>query len=120
MDPNTQIAQIAEGVTPSFVTFAALRDAMLPLHQGDKALIDRLHDVWRLGAPSPGSWVRDPAHFDERSEQVGNYVARLILPTKLATWIVEVSAIRGYPFHMRQALNIVYGRADYGFDLQRG
>jgi len=102
-------------IPPIFVTFRDLCAAMESLHQGDKAHLDRLHDLWRLGAPSPESIVRDPAHFDEREVQPENLVKRLILPAKLAAWIQDVSAVRGFPYSERQSLNLVFGQVDYGF-----
>lgn len=98
---------------PVFVTFRALVIVLYDLHLGQKAPIDRLHDVWKLGAPSPDSIVRDPRHYDERVRQAGNVEKRLLLPEPLAQWIEEASAARGMPLSSRQAMNMVFGEADY-------
>ena len=97
-------------------TFKQLNDALTPLHQGDKAAIDRLHDIWKMGAPLPDSLVRDPRHFDERIDQPGNIVQRVVLPTQLVGWIMEVSKARGFAYTERQAYNMAIGRIDLGLD----
>lgn len=109
------VQQLVAAIQPVFLEFWQLEAAMHPLHLGNPALVDRLHDVWKLGAPSPDSFNFEPAHFDERKPSEQGRVRRLILPTALAAWIVEVSAARGFPYTPRQALNLVEGRADYGY-----
>ena len=105
---------VGEG-QPLQVTFVELREALAPLHLHDKAFVDRLHDVWKQGAPTPDSIIRDPKGYDERKRQLGNVEKRLVFPTPLAQWLVEVSAARGMPYTMSQALKIVDGNAEtYG------
>jgi hypothetical protein len=99
---------------PMFATFYELSHALQDLHLWNPAQLARLHDVWLIGAPSPRSIVRNPKEYDPRKKQDGNFEARLILPTKLAEWIVEVSTARGMPLTIKQATNMVYGEADYG------
>jgi len=110
---NTLHGSVQLNIPPTFVTFRALLIALYDLHLGQKALIDRLHDVWKLGAPSPDSIVRDPKHYDERVRQAGNVEKRLLLPEPLAGWIEEASAARGMPLSARQAINLALGAADY-------
>lgn len=103
-------------VAPLQVPFYALASAMATLHMWEPRYLDTLHDVWKQGAPTPDSIIRNARGYDERVPQAGNVERRIVLPTKLATWIVEMSAIRGYPYTYRQALNIAMGKADYGLD----
>ncbi len=96
------------------VTFVELRDALAPLHLGRKPWVDSLHDVWKQGAPSPDSRILVPEGYDERQTQPGNVEQRLVLPTPLAQWIVQISAARGIPYTFGQALSIFAGQAQYG------
>jgi hypothetical protein len=100
---------------PIVVTFYDLKRALAPLHQYVKADVDRLHDLWKLGAPSPDSRILIPAKYDERLNQkaMGNYEKRIVFPTALATWIQDVSARRGFPYTFQQALAIVLGEERY-------
>ena len=104
---------------PLLVPFRELLEALAPLHLYEKAYVDRLHDVWKLGAPTPDSIIRDPRAYDERQRQPGNVEKRIVFPTPLAQWIVEVSTARGMPYTMRQALGIANGEADYGLENAR-
>lgn len=106
-------------VAPLMVAFYELAHAMRTLHMWDTRYLSTLHDVWKCGAPTPDSIIRNPRGYDERVPQPGNVEKRIVLPSRLATWIVEMSAIRGYPYTYRQALNIALGRADYGLDQVR-
>ncbi len=101
-------------VAPISVTFVELATAFADLHRGSKPMLDRLHDVWKLGAPTPTSIIRDPRGYDERVVQAGNVERRLLLPVPLAQWIQDVSAARGMPLTARQAANMVMGKTDYG------
>lgn len=101
---------------PLFLTFAELAAATAVLHMHEKRWVDGLHDVWKVGAPAPSAIIRNPKAFDERSVQAGNHVERLILPTKFAEWVCAVSAARGHPYSMRQAMAMLHGEVDYGFD----
>ncbi len=96
--------------TALVVTFVELRDALAPLHLGRKSWVDSLHDVWKQGAPSPDSRVLVPDGYDERQTRPGNVEKRLVLPTPLAGWIVQVSAARGMPYTLAQALSVVAGQ----------
>lgn len=104
---------------PFSATFIDLARALADLHLWNSADVSRLHDIWKLGAPTPNSIVRNPRNYDPRKAQVGNYEARIIWPQALVTWIVDVSARRGMPLDERQAINMLNGEADYGFDLNR-
>ena len=104
---------------PLVVTFVELRDALAPLHLGRKPWVDSLHDVWKQGAPSPDSRILAPKGYDERRKQAGNVEKRLVLLSPLAQWIVQVSAARGIPYSLGQALSMVEGNADYGWSTDR-
>lgn len=97
-----------------FVTFAELRDALAPLHLNERSHVSTLHDVWKQGAPSPDSIIRNPKGYDPRLRQPGNLEKRLILPLRLAAWIQDVSGKRGMALTLRQALNMIAGEADLG------
>lgn len=121
MNDNTKNQeQIAAGIQPVFVPYYVLHAIMEPLHMNDKAWTDKLHDVWRAGVCSPDSIILDVKKFDERGKQTGNNVKRLLMPNKLASWMVECSAARGIPFTMDQALDLARGRSNYGAGLVVG
>lgn len=98
---------------PLVVKFSQLLIAMESLHQWNKADMDRLHDVWKMGAPSPNSIIRNPKGYDPRKPQAGNYEARILFPTPLAEWIVDVSKRRGHPYTLAQAFAMLDGRPQY-------
>ena len=95
---------------PIFVSFYELAAVFADLHLQNQAMLDRLHDVWKQGAPSPESVIRNPRGYDERKRQPGNVEKRLLLPVPLANWICEASAARGMPLTARQAANHGVGR----------
>lgn len=105
-----------ETYEPVFVSFVDLYGMFAPLHMGHKPYVDTLHDVWVMGSPSPSSIIRNPKGYDERKVQAGNVEKRLLLYIPLAKWITDVSASRGMPYTMKQAMNILMGREDYGFE----
>jgi hypothetical protein len=105
-----------ETYKPMFVSFVDLYGMFAPLHMGVKKHVDTLSDVWKMGAPSPTSIIRNPKGYDERKVQPGNVEKRLLMYIPMAKWITEVSAERGMPYTMRQALNMLEGKADYGLD----
>lgn len=82
---------------PIITPFWRLAQAFAPLHHWQKKHLDTLHDVWKQGAPSPESRIRNPKGYDPRHPQLGNYEARIVFPTLLATWITEVATAQGYP-----------------------
>jgi hypothetical protein len=99
-----------------FCTWLQLYKALEPLHQGNQADINRLHDVWLDGVPSPQYKVAVPGKvFDERHPRQGDYLVHIVSPLNLAKWIQEVSARRGFPYSERQSLSIALGQEDYGF-----
>jgi hypothetical protein len=110
---------IIEQGKPLLTTFVELRDALSPLHIHQKAWVDSLHDVWKKGAPTPDSIIRSPKGYDERLRQAGNVEKRIVLPTPLADWIMQVSAARGTPVNFKQAMRMVNGEADFGFETRR-
>lgn len=105
-----------EEYKPVFVSFVDMYGMFAPLHMGHKPHVDALHDCWLMGAPSPDSIVRNPKGYDPRVKQTGNDERRLLMYIPVAKWIVDVSTARSFPYTMRQALNILEGKADYGFD----
>lgn len=106
-----------ERYAPVFVSFHELRDVLQPLHMGVQADVDRLHDIWLQGAPSPASIIRAPTGYDPRTVQVGNIEVRLMLYMPLAQWIVDVSARRGFNYTLQQAVNLLHGQADYSKNI---
>lgn len=80
---------------PIICSFYQLSFALQSLHQWNKADIDRLYDVYRMGAPTPTSRVAHPEIFDERKVQAGNVEHRIVFPNTLAAWIQDVCARKG-------------------------
>ena len=98
---------------PLICTWRDLYTMFIPLHMHIKADVDRLHDIWKIGAPTPNSRVLLPNEYDPRKRQPGNYEARIVFPTPLAEWIQDVSKARGFPFTKHQALEMLQGHATY-------
>jgi hypothetical protein len=96
---------------PIMCTFFQLSAALEALHQGDKSDVARLHDIWKMGAPTPDSIIRNPREYDERKRQAGNVEKRIVFPSALVQWIQDVSARRGFPYNERQALAIALGKS---------
>lgn len=103
---------------PVFVSFVDMYGMFAPLHMGVKAHVDTLHDIWLMGAPSPNSIVLSPKGYDPRVMRPGDFECRLLMYIPLSQWIVDVSAARGFPYTVRQALNMLEGKADYGLDAE--
>jgi len=101
---------------PLFLTFVELSSVTWSLHMGDRRYLSTLHDVWLCGAPHPRAIIRDARNNDPRKTVAGNHEERLILPTKFCTWVMDVSAARGHPYSMRQAMAMLHGQIDYGLD----
>lgn len=78
------------------LSFYQLSMALKSVHLWNKADVDRLHDIWLLGSPTPDSRLLDIKHYDPRKIQAGNVEKRLILPNKLAEWVQDVSNRRGF------------------------
>ena len=114
---NTQSPIIISHADALFCTWVQLYAALEPLHQGDKADVDRLHDIWlTAGVPAPSYTVALPGkRFDERHPRPGDHLTHILPPTALVKWIQDVSARRGFPYSERQSLSIAMGREDYGF-----
>lgn len=89
---------------PLITTFHELSKNLAPLHMWHKADVDNLHDVFMRGAVTPNSIVRDPKHFDPRKRQAGNYEARIIIPSMLTQWVIDVCNRRGITPEAGQAL----------------
>jgi hypothetical protein len=92
---------------PFFITFRALAAALEPLHLWNKADVDRLHDIWKMAAPSPNSIIRNPTGYDPRLRQLGNVEKRLLLPTPLGQWVVDVTTRRGEPMPLERAVAMI-------------
>lgn len=98
---------------PMICTFRQLMAATWLLHMGERRYVDNLMDIWKLGAPTPNSIIRDPKNYDPRRASVGNYEARIVFPTALAKWIADVANERGIKLDLSQAYNVAMGREDY-------
>ena len=100
---------------PVICTFRMLSFALAPLHVWNLADVDRLHDVWKMGAPTPDSIVRNPVGYDPRKAQQGNVEKRIVLPSALEQWVQDVATRRGISATYEQAAGLIdaLGR---GFD----
>lgn len=104
------------GNEPLIATWLELVKAFEPLHLNIEADVSRLHDIYVNSMPAPSYRVAMPGKsFDERRPRAGDNLKVVMNPIELARWIVEVSTKHGFPYSQRQALNIVFGEADYGF-----
>lgn len=68
----------------------------------------RLHDIWKMGAPTPDSIILDPKKYDERHV---NTVRRIIPSVWLHPFIKEIAARRGIPLTQSELDTITN---DYG------
>lgn len=89
---------------PLIITFYELAQNLAPLHMWHRADVDNLHDIWLRGAPTPNSIVRNPTHYDPRKIQAGNFEARIVVPSMLTQWVVDVCQRRGITPEVGQAL----------------
>jgi hypothetical protein len=80
---------------PLIITFRDLAHKLAPLHLWHKTAVDDLHDIWKKGAPTPNSIVRNPVGYDPRKIQPGNYEARIVVPSMLTQWVIDVCKSRG-------------------------
>ena len=80
---------------PVSLTFFQLSVSLQALHGWNKADVDRLHDVWLKGAPSPDSRLLNIEVYDPRKVQVGNVEKRLIIPNLFIEWFNDVAQRRG-------------------------
>jgi hypothetical protein len=100
---------------PVVCTFWRLQMALAPLHQFEAAWVSRLHDIWKQGAPSPVSQLKQPALYDERKSDDfngsnGNFIARLVRRDLLVVYLQEVARARGIFIDPDQAGELVSGR----------
>lgn len=117
MNPSDALQRTLDAGQPLILSFLDLVTALAPLHRWEKRHVDTLHDLWKRGAPTPDSIILHPEHYDERQQQAGNRVTRILSPLWVAQWMRDVSGAQGMPFDLRQCLNILDGRADYGVDF---
>ena len=89
-------------VKPMALSFYQLLYALQSVHNWHKPDMDRLHDVWKMGAPTPDSRLLDEKHYDPRKVQAGNVEKRLILPVPFATWFQDVCERKGLHMEARQ------------------
>lgn len=78
-----------------FVTWLQLYAITIPVHRNDGGAVKRLHDIWKVGAPSPQSRIQHTRGYDERKYTPGNYEARLVFPKLLMVWVKEESQRQG-------------------------
>ena len=95
---------------PITCTFLQLVGATWALHQGDRAWMDSLMDVWKMGPPTPNTIIRNPHGYDPRKRQAGNYEARIVFPTTLAKWIMDCARAQGIDLDINQGFTVAMGR----------
>jgi hypothetical protein len=106
------MTETIQRLKPLIVTWLDLYQATYALHLADKADVDRLHDLWKMGAPTPDSRILRSS-YDPRLVQPGNVEKRIVFPSALAKWIVDVSRRRGFPYSETQAIAMTQGEAIY-------
>lgn len=89
------------------LTWRELVYSLKAIHQWRKADVDRLHDIWKQGAPTPDSIVRNPVGYDPRINQAGNVEKRIVLPTPLADWVRDVATRSGLAISPADAVQLV-------------
>ena len=85
-------------VKPIICSFPRLLYALRALHMNNAVHVDTLHDVWKMGAPTPQSRTL-LKRYDERVVQAGVQIERIVFPTKLGEWMREVAKERGMEFN---------------------
>ena len=87
------------------------------LHQGDKAEVEYLIDVWLACAPEINLAQKSILEklpyegYDPRTDYV---TRRYVFGTTLFKWIKYISAKRGFPFADNQVRDMLEGKANYG------
>ena len=102
-------------VKPISLTFYELSVATRAIHGWYKPDVDRLHDVWLKGAPTPDSRLLNVKIYDPRKVQMGNVEKRLILPKLFAQWFDEVAKRRGFSLQANTAYEAL-GRIQRAFN----
>lgn len=95
---------------PIVVEFWKLTFVLRSIHKYRKADVDRLHDIWKLGAPSPDSRVLTPKGYDPRVNQLltmGNREQRTVFPTQLQKWLKDIIMQDGLAISDEDALKLV-------------
>jgi hypothetical protein len=80
---------------PVSLTFYQLAVSLQVIHVWNKPDVDRLHDLWLKGAPTPDSRLLDMKNYDPRTVQAGNVEKRLIIPPSFVDWFNDVAKRRG-------------------------
>lgn len=88
-------------------TFRELAYSLKVIHQWRKADVDRLHDVWKRGAPTPDSIVRNPKGYDPRKNQPGNVEKRIVIPNALSEWVADTATRHGQAISPTDAVQLV-------------
>lgn len=90
-------------------TYYDLAWALNPVHMFNKADMNRLHDVWKMGAPVPSSRIMQPKIYDPRIPQqhLGNVEKRIILRKPLAEWTQDVLQRNGKDITLDDAAMLV-------------
>ncbi len=88
---------------PVSLTFLQLSVSVQTLHGWNKADVDRLHDIWLAGAPTPDSRILVIRDYDPRKVQAGNVEKRLIIPRLFVQWFNDVATRRGLNLNPKTA-----------------
>lgn len=94
---------------PIICSFYALCGSLQAIHLNVKADVDRLHDVWLIGAPVPSSRIMQPKIYDPRKPQAkqGNVEKRIVFPNLLAMWIKDCLERSGKEITLDEAMVLV-------------
>ena len=103
-------------VNPISLSFYELSLCTRAVHGWNKPDVDRLHDIWLRGAPTPNSRILNPKIYDPRAVQTGNVEKRLIIPKLFADWFDDVAKRRGFSLKADTAYQAL-GRINRAFNL---
>lgn len=73
---------------------------------GEKRHIADLYDIWKMGAPTPDSIIRNPKHYNP---EIDNSVRRIIPLYWLRTYLTNLAASRGIPLSREEVTIILEG-----------
>jgi hypothetical protein len=104
-------------IQPLLVSCPDLIKTFEPFHQGEKAEVEYLIDVWLACAPEVNiaqKAILDKLPYEGYDPRTDNISRRWVFGKTLFKWIKYISNKRGFPFEDFQIEAMLNGEANYG------
>lgn len=86
--------------------FKGLLKAFEPLIMGERKYVNDLYDIWKMGAPTPDSIIRNPKHYNP---EINGSVKRIIPTIWLYKFFSDLAARRGIALSKAEIRQILEG-----------